>query len=40
MRTRARETAFQTALKIAPKRPGKVSMYVILVKEEYVQSST
>ena len=41
MRTAARETAFQMALRNCSKEVGgKVSIYVILVKGEYMQSST
>ena len=41
MRTAARETAFQIALRNCSKEVGrKVSIYVILVKGEYIQSST
>ena len=41
MRTIAQETAFQIALKNCTKEVGgKVSIHVILVKGEYVQSST
>ena len=41
MRTAAQETAFQIALRNCPKGVGgKVSIYVILVKGEYMQSST
>ena len=41
MRTMARETAFQIALRNCSKEvAGKVSIYVILVKGEYMQSST
>ena len=41
MRTIARETAFQIALRNCSKEVGgKVSVYVILVKGEYMQSST
>ena len=41
MRTIARETAFQIALRNCSKEAGgKVSIYVILVKGEYIQSST
>ena len=40
MRTAARETAFQIALRNRSKEAGgKVSIYVILVKGEYMQSS-
>ena len=41
MRTIAQETAFQIALSNCSKELGrKVSIYVILVKREYMQSST
>ena len=41
MRTIARETTFKVALRYCPKATeGKVSIYVILVKGEYTQSST
>ena len=41
MRTIAQETAFQIALRNCSKEvEGKISIYVILVKEEYMQSST
>ena len=41
MRTIARETAFQIALRNCSKEVGgKVSIDVILVKGEYMQSST
>ena len=41
MRTIAWETAFQIALRNCSKEVGgKISIYVILVKEEYMQSST
>jgi hypothetical protein len=41
MRTAAWETAFQIALRNCSKEvAGKISIYVILVKEEYMQSST
>ena len=41
MRTIAHELAFQMALRNCSKEVGgKVSIYVILVKGEYVQSST
>ena len=41
MRTAAWETAFQIALRNAPKEVGgKVSIYVILVEGEYMLSST
>ena len=41
MRTAARETAFQMALRNCSREVGgKVSIYVILVKGEYIQSST
>ena len=41
MRTTAQETAFQIDLKNCSKETGgKVSIYVILVKGEYTQSST
>ena len=41
MRTIARETASQIALRNCSKEVGgKVSIYVILVKGEYTQSST
>ena len=41
MRTAAQETAFQIALRNYSKEVGgKVSIYVILVKGEYMQSST
>ena len=41
MRTIAWETAFQIALRNGSKEVGvKVTIYVILVKGEYVQSST
>ena len=41
MRTIARETAFQIALRNCSKEVGgKVIMYVMLVKGEYMQSST
>ena len=41
MRTAARKTASQIALRNCSKEVGgKVSIYVILVKEEYIQSST
>ena len=41
MRTMARETAFQIALRNCSKEvAGKVSIYVILVKGEYMQSNT
>ena len=41
MRTIARETAFQTALRNCSKEVGgKVSIHVILVKAEYMQLST
>ena len=40
MKTVAGRTAFQTALRSFSKETeGKVSIYVILVKEEYMQSS-
>ena len=41
MRTMAQETAFQIALRNCSEEVGgKVSIYVILVKGEYMQSST
>ena len=41
MRTIAQETAFQIALRNCSKEKGqKVSMYLILVKRDYIQSST
>ena len=41
MRTIAQETVFQIALRNCSKEVGgKISIYVILVKEEYMQSST
>ena len=41
MRTVAQETAFQIALRNCSKvAGGEVRMYVILVKGEYMQSST
>ena len=41
MRIIAQETAFQIALRNCSKEVrGKVSMYVILVKGEYMQSGT
>ena len=41
MRTAAQDTAFQIALRNCSKEAGgKVSIYVILVKGEYKQSST
>ena len=40
MRTVAWETAFQIALKNCLEVGGKVSIYVILLKGEYIQSST
>ena len=41
MRTAARETASQIALRNCSKEVGgTISVYVILVKEEYMQSST
>ena len=41
MRTIAQETAFQIALSNCSKELGrKVSIYVILVKREYMHSST
>ena len=41
MRTIARETTFKIALRYCSKgTEGKVSIYVILVKREYMQSST
>ena len=40
MRTVAWETAFQIALRNCLEVGGKVSIYVILVKREYMQSST
>ena len=41
MRTTAQEKAFQVALRNCSRAVGgKVSIYVILVKEEYMQSST
>ena len=40
MRTRAWETAPQKALRNCFKEGGKDSIYVILVKGEYIQSST
>ena len=41
MRTIAQETAFQIALRNCSKEArGGVNMYVVLVKGEYMQSST
>ena len=41
MRTIAQETAFQIALRNCSKQAmGKVSLYIILVEQEYMQSST
>ena len=41
MKTATQETAFQIALSNCSKEVGeKVSIYVILVKGEYMQSST
>ena len=41
IRTIAQETAFQIALRNCSKQAmGKVSLYMILVKQEYMQSST
>ena len=37
MRTIAQETAFQIALRNCSKEVKKVSIYVILVKGEYIQ---